>query len=133
MQRIKSKVRAGLFFCLFLSLAFDATSQSHDQIEEIKGSWVGKLKVQAMELTAVFNVSANANDSITVTMDSPDQGAKGIATSKVVVTSDSIIIKGKAVSGIYKAAFDPAYTNLTGTWKQGGMVLPLELKPQLHH
>jgi uncharacterized protein len=118
---------------LILSSLFSSLpgkSQTHDQIQKVKGSWSGKLSVQGMELTLVFNLTANDQDSITITMDSPDQGAKGIATSKVILTTDSLIVKIKSLMGSYMGAFREDYSLLTGTWKQGGMSFPLDLKYQ---
>ena len=42
----------------------------------------------------VINIGFNASDSAIVTIDSPDQGAKGIPTSKVTYRNDSLIVEG---------------------------------------
>ena len=114
----------------FIILTPDAFSQAHSQIEKITGSWTGRLKVQGMELRIVFNISFNQKDSLIVTLDSPDQGAKGITTSKSVLTNDSLIVKVKAIGGSYKGVFNAELNLLKGAWKQGGMVFPLDLERQ---
>ena len=58
---------------LFLFITFYSTAQ------DIEGSWNGVLKIQGQELPIVFNISIN-DDILNTTMDSPSQGAVGIAT-----------------------------------------------------
>ena len=48
--------------------------------QEITGQWNGALKVQGTQLRLVFNVTKTGN-GLSSTMDSPDQGAKGIPTT----------------------------------------------------
>ena len=45
--------------------------------QDITGQWNGLLKVQGIQLRVVFNIS-KAGTGYSSTMDSPDQGAKGI-------------------------------------------------------
>lgn len=116
-----------LFLVIFPYLVF---SQDHEMISKVKGSWVGKLKVQGIELTLVINVTANDKDSLGATIDSPDQGAKGLPTSGVTLKDDSLIIRSKALMGAYKGIFNADFTRLTGTWFQNGMSFPLELNHQ---
>lgn len=118
-----------LLLTIFIT-PFIANSQNHDQIEQIKGSWVGKLDIQGVALTIVLNISTNDKDSLLVTLDSPDQGAKGIATSKVILSNDSLIVKVKAIGGVYKGAFTSDMSALSGVWKQSGVSFPLEMKHQ---
>jgi fermentation-respiration switch protein FrsA (DUF1100 family) len=120
------KSRILLFGILFLALT--GSGQNSEFLKKITGSWTGPLKMQGIELRLVFNISAGAYDSLTVTLDSPDQGAKGIATSRVVATNDSLRVEIKSLRGIYTGKFNEDYTTLSGQWKQGGLALPLELK-----
>lgn len=55
---------------LFVALILNA--------QEITGEWNGVLSVQGMKLRLVFHVT-KTDAGFTATMDSPDQGAKGIA------------------------------------------------------
>ena len=114
-------------FCLCFLLSFSLFSQNHQQIENVKGSWVGKLKVQGIELKLVINISANEKDSIIATFNSPDQGALGIPTSKVILTDDSLIVKVKSIGGVYIGQFNAGFSELKGTWKQSGVSFPLDL------
>ena len=46
--------------------------------EVLEGPWSGKISVGQTELTLVFNFAVSDDGSISVTLDSPDQGAEGI-------------------------------------------------------
>jgi len=117
-------------FILCFLLSFPLISQNHQQIEKIKGSWVGKLKVQGIELKLVINISSNEKDSIIATFDSPDQGAFGIPTSKIILTDDSLIVKIKSIGGVFKGGFGSGLTELKGSWSQGGVAFPIDLQHQ---
>lgn len=110
-----------------LFMAGSVLAQTGSLLKKIQGSWAGPLKVQGIELRLVFNISIGSNDSITVTLDSPDQGAKGIPTSKVSVSSDSLTIEVRSLKGLFCGKFNLDYTLLSGQWKQGGFELPLLL------
>lgn len=103
-----------LIFHLLLSLvAITAKAQS--------GDWTGKLNVYGNELTLVFHL-----DSVDCTLDSPDQGIKGVPAKlqrtetgiKVVVSSINASYEGVNMGG-----------SIMGTFKQHGQSFPLTLKP----
>ncbi|MCP5062335.1 MAG: alpha/beta hydrolase, partial [Ignavibacteriae bacterium] len=48
--------------------------------QDITGDWYGVLDIQGQKLRIVFHIVEN-DGSLTATMDSPDQGAKGIPVS----------------------------------------------------
>src|SRR5262249_51535114 len=52
--------------------------------------WEGTLKVAALELRLVFHLFKQPDGGYAGTMDSPDQGAKGIVLDKVSVTDDKV-------------------------------------------
>ena len=92
--------------------------------QNITGQWNGVLKVQGMQLRVVFNITKTENGYIS-TMDSPDQGAKGIpvtATSfensklKIQITNAGIEYTGELIDKM-----------ITGTFKQNGMEFPMNL------
>ena len=86
------------------------------------GRWHGKLNVQGMSLTIVFNISDEG-----CTMDSPDQNVKGIKAEKSV-TDDGLLSISIPVIG---ASFEGKYCadSIPGTFRQRGIALPLTLKP----
>jgi uncharacterized protein len=113
--------------CLILVPSYSGFAQQRNTGKLI-GSWAGKLKIKTVELTLVLNITSNERDSLTVTIDSPDQGATAIPTSRVTFTKDSLVVESGKIGFAYKGHFDPDFTTLTGTWNQSGMSLPLELK-----
>ena len=56
------------------------------------GSWSGKLNVGSASLTLVLHVE-QADGHVVITLDSPDQGVKGIGTIKEFLSDDSLAIK----------------------------------------
>ena len=58
--------------------------------QDITGQWNGVLEVQGMKLRIVFNVS-KSGDGYASTMDSPDQGAKGIPVT--ITTFENPVLK----------------------------------------
>jgi len=122
-----------LFFLLLsagmiLAAGNPAFAQGKPPTSKITGSWVGGLKIQGITLTLVMNVKTNDKDSLTVTFDSPDQGAHGIPTTSVMVTADSMVVGVKSIMGSYQGRFTRDYSALEGRWKQGGLDLPLDLE-----
>lgn len=94
--------------------------------QNIEGSWLGKLEVGQMELNLVFNFTKAADGKLACTMDSPDQGAKGIAAEVVSCDSANIKISVTAIGATYEAKL--TNDELQGTFTQNGFSLPLNLK-----
>ncbi|MGA3014362.1 MAG: alpha/beta hydrolase [Bacteroidales bacterium] len=127
-KKLLFKARTVSLFVLMM-VSLNGLAQDQDLVGKIKGSWSGPLKVGAAELTLVINIIPDEKNNFTVTIDSPDQGVKGIATSKVTVTLDSLVVKSAILKGSYEGAFSDNYSTLNGKWKQSGMTFPLDL----HH
>ena len=92
----------------------------------IDGVWVGTLDVGAMKLRIVFHV-ATTDAGLTATMDSPDQGAKGIVVSSAVRTGDAVKFDVAVAHGGFAGTLSKDLETMTGTWSQGGNELPLVL------
>ncbi len=93
-----------------------------------EGSWGGILKISSAQLKVIFNVSKSTSGNLTATLDSPDQGAYGIAVNEVIVKGDSIKFIVKLINGFYEGQYNPDSFMISGKWNQGGMSLPLELR-----
>lgn len=93
----------------------------------LAGSWVGTLDV-GVKLRLVFNVQATEDGGFAATLDSPDQGARGIPISAVIVDGSSVRFEVSAIAGTYAGTLDASANRLEGTWSQGGMSLPLSLE-----
>ena len=106
-----------LLFFMLLS-AMNAFSQ------DIIGEWDGALNIQGKSLRLVFHIS-KTDAGLSATMDSPDQGAKGIQMSQVAFENGVVTIELRAASIKYTGTLDK--NTLTGTFSQGGMNIPLNL------
>lgn len=105
--------------------SFAISSQNSN--DEITGNWLGTLNISTVQLRIVFHIK-NENGNLTATMDSPDQGAKGIPVNQVVYKDGKLVLDVKAVRGTYEGKLNSDKTELDGNWKQAGMILPLKLK-----
>jgi len=90
------------------------------------GSWLGELKAGAVTLRIVFTI-ASTDGALSATMDSPDQGAKGIPVSAVTVTADAIRLEVKVANAWYAGTLTTDGKSIDGTWNQGGAVFPVLL------
>jgi hypothetical protein len=88
------------------------------------GTWSGKLNVGTVSLTLVLHLE-QADGYVAITLDSPDQGAKGIATFKEYLSDDSLAIKVENLGMTYRAKLKDG--KLDGTFMQNGVSIPLVL------
>lgn len=116
------------FLCIAMLIPGLAWSQ--ENAKKLVGSWAGPIKIQGIEIRLVMNVSFNEADSLIVTFDSPDQGAKGIPTSKVAFREDSVFVSSKKIAGKFSGKTNGDFTSISGSWRQGGMSFPLTLIKQ---
>ena len=101
------------------------TSQAQvNSTTTLEGSWSGKLKVGAMSLTLVLHLE-QADGYVKASLDSPDQGAKGISAYKEYLSDDSVAVKVESIGATYRAKLKDG--KLDGTFSQMGMKIPLVL------
>ncbi len=119
-----SKVRLLVlpFVCLFLLV-----SGCKSKAKGVEGLWQGTLKVPGGELRIVFHVNKAADGKLTATLDSPDQGARGIPAEECTFRNGKLTLAVKTINGGYEGTLKNDST-IEGAWKQSGMSLPLQLK-----
>ena len=103
-------------FALFISISSFG--------QDITGQWNGVLKVQGTQLRLVFNVTKTDKD-FSSTMDSPDQGAKGIPVTNT--TFDNSKIKFEVANARIEYNGELKENEIVGTFKQGGQEFPMNL------
>jgi len=92
--------------------------------QDISGQWNGALKVQGIQLRLVINISKTA-DGYSATMDSPDQGVKGIPIAQT--TFENSILKFAIPSATIEYIGELSEDEFTGTFKQNGQEFPMNL------
>jgi hypothetical protein len=95
----------------------------------IAGSWEGRLVLGDAGLRLLFNFTADAQGRLTGTMDSPDQGAYGIALDSVTFRERVLRCEVKRISGVYEGKLEAASRTIVGQWQQGGRSFALTLRP----
>jgi uncharacterized protein len=93
---------------------------------DAEGAWMGAIDAGAMKLRVVFHIT-NAPDGLKATMDSLDQGAKGIPVTAVTLTGAALKIELKQIDGLYEGKFSADKATIEGAWTQRGMSRPLVL------
>lgn len=121
---------AVFYFTFILIINFLVTTSYSNQTlvqNELEGIWQGKLKISSVELRIVFNVSKDSAGNYKATLDSPDQGAYGIAVDEVIVKDDSVKFIVKIVQGYFDGILIEDSLMISGNWHQAGMNLELNL------
>ena len=88
------------------------------------GSWSGKLNVGFISLTLVLHLEQQ-DGYVVITVDSPDQGAKGLGAYKEYLSDDSLAVRFETIGATYRARLKDG--KLDGTFMQNGLSLPLVL------
>ncbi len=110
---------------VFVLISFAGMAQVASKTTALLGTWTGKLNVGATSLTLVFHFE-QADGYVVCTMDSPDQGAKGIGVYKNYLSEDSVSLSVITLGVNYRAKLKDG--QLDGTFVQNGLRLPLVLK-----
>lgn len=89
----------------------------------ITGTWNGELNLGTLKLPLVFHIDS---DHQSCTLDSPNQGAKGIAGKVNFISADSINVSFESLGGKYEAKLNDG--KLKGIFTQMGYRLNLVLE-----
>jgi len=114
---------------ILIMISYSLSAQNGSAKKNITGSWSGKLSTGGMDLRVVFNLKLTGKDSLTFTLDSPDQGAKDIPGGQVSFDMKKLVLKAPSINGEYSGIVTSDST-IEGTWTQNGGTFPLNLKKQ---
>ena len=89
--------------------------------------WQGSLDVNGIKLHVVFHIVKTADGKYSGTLDSPDQGAKGISMTVTTYNKETLNLDIAAVSGSFEGKVSKDGREAVGTWRQGTVELPLTL------
>jgi uncharacterized protein len=90
--------------------------------------WEGKLKAGAIEVRLVFHLFKQKDGGYGGTMDSPDQGAKGLALDEVSIKDNAVRLVLKSAGIVFEGKRSKDGQEITGDFKQAGQSFPLTLK-----
>ncbi len=93
--------------------------------QEIVGKWNGLLKIQGAELRLIFNIEKSGKTYVS-TMDSPDQGAKGLPVKKTTYKNSILKIEMPDFGIKYEGKMTHNGI-IDGIFKQAGLEIPLKL------
>ena len=91
-----------------------------------EGLWNGAMEVEGTVLHVVLKVS-NQGDAAVATFISVDEGLE-LPIAVITQHDSSLTLDVKSVGGTYSATLNSEGTELTGTWKQRSLALPVTLR-----
>ena len=109
-------------------LSFAVLASLSIYAQDITGQWHGVLKVQGVQLNIVFHIT-HSNSVYSATMDSPDQGAFGIPVTTTTYEKTLVTLEIPSGGIQYTGSLNKDDT-IIGTFKQGGLELPLNLSKE---
>ncbi len=112
-----------LLSALLLALATAAPAAA----QTIAGDWQGSLAIGGVELRLLFHLTPDNKGGVTATVDSLDQGARGIPAASARVTDSTLKIDLPQIMASYEGTINAGVTAITGTFSQAGMSFPLNL------
>jgi len=108
------------------SFAQTASQSTASAVKGIEGIWLGKLEIPTGSLRIVINVSKRPDGAFLSTLDSPDQGAKGIPVAKTTYADGLFKMDASVLHASFEGKLSTDGQKIVGTFKQGGE-LPLTL------
>jgi len=118
---------AGLFFVPTITNSASTPVRSYAKAADITGDWLGTLEFGATRLRIVFHITTR-QEGLQATIDSPDQNVSGLPVSSVQVNGLSVTLESTRLSAVYEGKISSDFSTLDGTWKQGALESPLNLK-----
>ncbi len=109
-----------------LILSVFMVAQSSDPAK-IAGDWEGTLSVQGQSLRLVIHIKY-ADNELSATLDSPDQGANGFKVDTITLKDDKLNFAINQFQGSYEGTLKDG--KFEGKWSQGGQTLDLNLAKQ---
>ncbi|MGA8352420.1 MAG: alpha/beta fold hydrolase, partial [Isosphaeraceae bacterium] len=92
-------------------------------------AWEGKLGLGAgLSLRLVVHVGKTAEGKLMATLDSLDQGGKGVRVDTITLDKTMLTFEMKAALAKYEGKLNEAGTEAVGTWTQASNSFPLTLK-----
>jgi pimeloyl-ACP methyl ester carboxylesterase len=124
---MKNLLAIAVISCLLASVQAQDVPAPAKSASDIAGTWLGAIDTGALKLRVAFNISG-ADDALTATMDSLDQGVRGFPMTSAKRQGFTLTLEVARLAGAYKGNIAPDLQTISGTWTQGGASFPLLLK-----
>lgn len=92
-----------------------------------EGDWRGTLDAGAAKLDLVLHI-ARKDATLTATLDSPDQGATGLAVDSITLNGKTLRFEMKSLGAVYEGVFSDDGSKIEGEFRQQGVKFPLTFK-----
>jgi pimeloyl-ACP methyl ester carboxylesterase len=92
------------------------------------GIWEGSLAAGGVRLRIALHIGAGADRVLKATLDSIDQGVRGIPVTDVIWEAPELRLALPPLQANYVATMNEAGDTLDGVWSQSGQQLPLVMK-----
>lgn len=103
-------------------------SVCHCGVWALDGSWRGDLVLGQMKMPIVFNFLQGEDGTVTATIDSPNQGVKGIPADVLYCSNDSVSLKSESISAVFSGKISS--DTIEGVFTQRGYNFKLLLVPE---
>ena len=127
---MKNFIKAAKSFFILVSLLTSivlAFSQEQPKQVEPAGDWKGTLNAGGVKLDLILHVSKK-DDALSATLDSPDQGATGLAIDSITLTGKTLRFEMKSLGANYEGLFSEDGSQIEGEFSQQGQKLALTFK-----
>lgn len=121
-----------IFLSIFFSdsvYAFQQTETKNGETKSVAGIWLGTLEVNTVKLRIGLNITVKEDKTLSATLDSIDQGAKGLPIDTITYQETMVHFEAKQFGIVYDGKLNNG-SEIVGTFKQGPGSFPLTFKRQ---
>ena len=107
-------------------------SRSQAVAPSFEGLWNGTLEVDGVDVHVALRLANHGDGSVTGTLANLDEGVE-LPIASITQHESNLILDVKVVAGSYVADLNSEGSELSGTWRQGSLALPLMLRKASTH
>jgi pimeloyl-ACP methyl ester carboxylesterase len=121
-----STCTVALLLTLSLATAFAAMQEQTVPVKP-EGDWRGTLDAGVVKLDLILHV-VRKDGTLSATVDSPDQGATGLAVETITLSGKSLRFEMQSLGASYEGVFNNDSSQIQGEFRQQGVKFPLTFK-----
>lgn len=120
---IRRRTLTTLMLAASMTIGLHAVAHAADAT----GTWNGTLKLPGADLRVVIHIESAGTAGYRATLDSPDQGAKGLMVDSITEKDGTLKFAMAQLQASYEGKWDAATKTWVGTFTQLGRPTPLTL------